>query len=483
VSIAKINITETLQRAERLLRRDKSLSAPARAMFDLLIVIINLLVQKFGANSTNSGLPPSQDPHRERGSNCKAPAQKRKPGGQNGHEGTTLQRDPNPTRIEPISIDRRTLPPGRYHKPADPDAQYEARQVIDIEIRRIVTEYRAERLEDAHGRPFVARFPAGVTRPVQYGNELKAQSVYTSQKQWIPYGRVCDELREQCGIALSAGSVFNFNRQAFELLEQLQFESIVIRQLITEDLLHVDETGINVNGEGLWLHCVCNARWTLYFPHERRGTEAMIALGVLPRFRGKLGHDHWKAYFTFECLHFLCNAHHLRELRRAWEDDGQRWAQKLHELLLEINAATSQAGRCLPEKQAEGFRCRYRYILIEGSRECPAPDPGDRAGRRGPVARTKSRNLLDRLRDFEAETLRFMDDAAVPFTNNQAERDIRMEKVHQKISGCFRSMQGARISCVVRSYISTCQKHGLPAMQALRTLFSGRLPEFIPKLE
>ena len=478
MSIAKIDVTEALKNAERLLRQDRSASPQWRAMVDLLIVIINLLVRKFGANSTNSSLPPSQDPHRQRGSKRSAPAQKRRPGGQNGHEGTTLQRDPNPTHIEGIAIDRRTIPPGRYKA-----AGFEARQVIDIEIRKHVTEYRAEILEDAKGDQFVAEFPAGVTRPVQYGNELKAQSVYKSQKQWIPYGRVCDELRDQCGIALSAGSVFNFNRQAFELLEEFHFESIVIRQLITEDLLHVDETGINVNGERRWLHCVCNARWTLYFPHERRGAEAMIAMGVLPRFRGKLGHDHWKAYFTFECLHFLCNGHHLRELQRAWEDDGQRWAQKMHALLLEINDATGEAGGCLPEAQAESFRRRYRSILSSGDRECPPPLAKDRAGQRGPLAKTKSRNLLERLRDFETETLRFMNDAAVPFTNNQAERDIRMEKVHQKISGCFRSMLGARISCLVRSYISTCQKHGLSAMDALRSLYSGRLPNFIPKLE
>jgi len=195
--------------------------------------------------------------------------------------------------------------------------------------------------------------------------------------------------------------------------------------LITEDLLHVDETGINVNGERRWLHCVCNARWTLYFPHERRGAEAMIAMGVLPRFRGKLGHDHWKAYFTFECLHFLCNGHHLRELQRAWEDDGQRWAQKMHALLLEINDATGEAGGCLPEAQAESFRRRYRSILSSGDRECPPPLAKDRAGQRGPLAKTKSRNLLERLRPDEEGSprrpaSRFSDNLSLPFNDRQA---------------------------------------------------------------
>lgn len=475
MSIAKIDVTDALQQAERLLRQDKSLSLQVRAVFDLLVLIINLLVRKFGANSTNSNLPPSQDPHRERGSKRKAKGHKRKPGGQNGHQGTTLQRDPNPDRIEHIPIDRRTIPPGRYK-----NAGFEARQVIDIEIHKQVTEYRAEILVDGKGTQFVAQFPAGVTRPVQYGNGIKAQSVYMSQQQLIPYERICDYFRDQCGIPLSAGSVFNFNQEAFGLLEH--FESIVIQQLRVQLVLHADETGINVNGELLWLHSVSNERWTLFFAHARRGAEAMIAMGVLGQFRGTLCHDHWKAYFQFTtCRHALCNSHHLRELKRAWADDGQRWAQKMHALLLKINDATTKAGGCLTEEQAKRFRRRYRDILTSGDRECPPPKLKDHPAQPGRVAKTKSRNLLERLRDYETETLRFMTDKFVPFTNNQGENDLRMTKVQQKISGCFRSFQGAQFFCRVRSYLSTCRKHGLSATAALQTLFSGHLPDFIPK--
>ena len=474
MSIAKIDITEALQQAERLLRQDKTASPAMRAMVDLLIVIIRLLVQKFGRNSANSSLPPSQDPHRQRGSKRKAEGPKRKPGGQNGHEGATLAPDPNPDHIENIPIDRRTIPPGRYKQ-----AGFEARQVIEIEIHKQVTEYRAEILEDAHGCQFVAEFPAGVTRPVQYGIALKARSVYQSQQQLIPYERICDDFRDQCGIPLSAGSVFNFNQEAFILLER--FEVIVIQQLIIQRILHADETGINVNGEGRWLHCVSNDKWTLFFPHARRGAEAMIAMGVLAHFRGTLIHDHWKAYFQFRCRHALCNAHHLRELKRAWEDDGQHWAEKMHALLLEINDATTKAGGCVTEREAKSFRSRYRNILTRGDRECPPPEPKDHPARPGRMARTKSRNLLERLRNFETETLRFMTDKLVPFTNNQGENDERMTKVQQKISGCFRSFLGAQIFCRVRSYLSTCRKHGLSATEALTMLFSGHLPNFIPK--
>ena len=476
MSIGKTNVTEALKKAGQLLRQDQSASPQMRAMFDLLILIVNLLLAKLGLNSTNSSIPPSQDPHRQRGSKRRAQGEKRKPGGQNGHEGVTLQRELDPDQIELIAVDRRTIPHGRYTP-----AGFEFRQVIDIEIHKHVTEYRAEILKDATGQQFVAQFPAGVTRPVQYGHGLKAQSVYMSQQQLIPYERVGDYFCDQCGIPLSVGSVFNFNREAYELLAR--FEAIVIRQLIAQALLHADETGLNIAGKGFWLHCVSNGRWTLFFPHARRGGEAMKAMGILAYFRGTLCHDHWKAYFQFECLHALCNGHHLRELQRAWEQDAQRWAKEMHALLLEINDATNEAGGCLKQEAADGFRDRYRDILTRGDHECPPPDPKTQAGKTGRLARTKSRNLLERLRAFETETLRFMTDLLVPFTNNQGERDQRMSKVQQKISGCFRSFEGAQIFCRIRSYLSTCRKHGLPPTVALQMLFAGQLPDFIAKLE
>jgi len=476
MTVGKIDVRQTLKDVERTLVQDNSLSPQVRAMLNLLVVIVNLLVDKLAINSTNSSTPPSQDPHRQRGSKRKARAVRRKPGGQKGHPGTTLQPEPNPDRIEIIEIDRRTLPAGRYHS-----AGWESRQVIDIEISKVVTEYRAEIVEDAQGHPFVAEFPATVTRPVQYANSVKAQAVYLSQHQLLPYERVRDYFADQGAIPISAGSLFNFNQEAFDLLET--FESRVTRQLIREPLLHADETGINVNGSCLWLHSVSNDRWTLFLPHANRGGQAMKAMGVVEHFRGILCHDHWKPYFQFDCRHALCNAHHLRELERAWEHDGQHWAKTMQDLLLQMNEATLKAGGCLSEKAARKFRRRYRKVLNRGDTECPPPLPADPLRKPGRIAKTKSRNLLERLREFESETLRFLTDSLVPFTNNQSENDIRMTKVQQKISGCFRSLQGARIFCRVRSYLSTCRKHGLPPTEALQTLFSGRLPDFIANLE
>ena len=474
VTIGKINIDSALKNVETLLREDKTASPQMRAMMELLVVVIGLLLGKLGLNSKNSSIPPSKDPNRSRGSQHKAKGEKRKPGGQPGHEGVTLNREENPDGIETITIDRRTIPAGQYSA-----AGFECRQVIEIEIEKKVVEYRAEILEDAAGNQFVAEFPAGVTRPVQYGNSIKAQAVYMSQQQLVPYERVRDYFADQCGIPISAGSLFNFNKEAYGLLEK--FEAIVICRLLAQRLLHADETGINVNGKLLWLHTLSDGKWTLFYPHAARGGKAMKAMGVLEHFKGILCHDHWKPYFQLKCLHALCNAHHLRELEWAWKQDGQKWAKKMQSLLLEINEATEKAGGSLPSDVAKAFVSRYRNVLTRGGLECPPPSPKDRVGKRGRVPRSKSRNLLERLREFEVETLRFMTNKIVPFTNNQGERDIRMTKVQQKISGCFRSFEGAQIFCRVRSYLSTCGKQGMTPTEALQTLFDGRLPEFIPK--
>jgi transposase len=444
-------------------------------MIELLVTIITLMTAKLGINSSNSGIAPSKDPGRPRGAKPRNPKTARKPGGQKGHAGSTLEWVDKPDRIEPIAIDRRTIPPGRYTT-----AGYDARQVVDIVITTEVVEYRAEILQDDRGGRFVAEFPASVSHRSQYGNGVKSQSVYMSQQQLIPYDRIREYFLDECGIPISAGSIFNFNREAYALLEP--FESFLVRKLVQQLLLHADETGIQIDKTLHWLHCLCNERWTLFFPHPKRGGDAIKAMGVLEHFKGRLGHDHWKTYFQFPCLHFLCNAHHLRELEYAWIEDGQRWALSMQLLLVDINSATTKAGGSLDQATALKFRRRYRNILTRADRQCPAR-PSKHPGTNRRVAQSKSRNLLERLRDFETETLRFMSDPLVPFTNNQCESDLRMTKVQQKISGCFRSFEGAQIFCRVRSYLSTCRKHGIQATEALRALFEGRLGEIINKLE
>jgi len=360
-----------------------------------------------------------------------------------------LQKIDDPDEIKLLELDRTTLLPGTYKA-----AGFESRQVFDIDIRRVVTEYRAEVLVDQSGNRFTAAFPEAVTKAVQYGNGVKAQAVYLSQYQLIPYQRVQEQFQDQFQLPISVGSIFAFNQQAYALLEQ--FELKLITKMLLSPVLHADETGINIGGKNHWLHCISNPQWTLYYAHAKRGSKAMTAMDVLPRFTGILCHDHWKPYFQLNCLHALCNAHHLRELTYAEEQDQQGWVKPMRELLLDIEQAVKAQGGALPESQALSYVEQYRALLKQAEVECPPPDPQRKPGQRGRVKRSKARNLLERLLDYEQETLRFMIDARVPFTNNQGENDIRITKLHQKISGCFRSQEGADIFCRVRSYLSTC---------------------------
>ena len=469
MSISDINITDTIAKVEKSLSEEKNLSSEMRSLVQLLLLIVKLLVDKVGLNSRNSHKPPSMDPNRSRDRRKKSGAVKRKPGGQPGHKGRQIEQVAKPDVVETIDIDRAVLPKGHRYR----HVGYDKRQVIDIVVKREVTEYRAEVVRDERGNEFVAEFPAWVTRPAQYGAELKAKAVYMSQQQLIPYERVEEFFRTQCGITVSTGSLFNFNKKAYEALET--FETAAREKLIAAELLHNDETGINIAGKLRWLHSASNEKWTLFFAHEKRGTEAMKAMGILPHFKGISVHDHWKPYLTFDCQHAQCNSHHLRELERAWEQDGQKWAKNIQRLLEKINEAVNRYGGKLPKKKMETFLKKYRALITRANRECPEPK---RIGpiKRGRLKKSKARNLLERLRDYETEVLRFMTDAKVPFTNNLSERDIRMTKVQQKISGCFRSVEGARIFCRVRSYLSTCRKHGVEPAEALRLLFAGKFP-------
>lgn len=470
MTINNIDVDATVKKVRQLLAQETNLSPALRSTLEVLILVVQLLAGRLSLNSRNSSQPPSKDrfPTREK----KPQDGGNKPGGQPGRVGTTLQKIADPDAIEILALDRASLPPGEYQ-----DIGYECRQVFDIDIQRVVTEYRAQILQDLEGRRHTAAFPPSVTKAVQYGNGVKAQAVYLSQYQLIPYQRVQEHFQDQLQLPISAGSVFAFNQQAYALLEQ--FEQRLIAKLLAAQVLHSDETGINIAAKTHWLHCVSNPQWTLYYAHAKRGLEALRDKNALPRFTGILVHDHWKPYFQLQCRHALCNAHHLRELTYAHEQEGQLWAKQMIELLLAIQQAVLSRGGALPEAQAADYRRHYRTLLQQAEAECPPPDPDKQPGQRGRPKRSKSRNLLERLLNYEQETLRFMTDAEVPFTNNQGENDIRMTKVQQKIAGCFRSQEGADIFCRVRSYLSTCRKNRVSATQALTMLFDGTLPDFI----
>ena len=470
MKISNINVEETIEKAKTLLAEEKNISPALRSVFEALLLLVTILLQRKGLTSRNSSKPPSEDKNRQRGSTKKK--SKRKPGGQPGRTGVQLKPVDNPDQVKVIKLDKRTLPRGSYT-----EAGFDKRQVIDIETNIIITEYQAQILADETGKRFTAPFPAWVTRPVQYGSSVKGRSVYMSQYQLTPYKRIADYFNDQLGLSVSEGSLFNFNKEAYDLLAD--FEAIAKDKLIHSKQLNVDETGVNINGSRLWLHTACNAKWTHFYPHQKRGSEAMDEIGILPKFQGVLCHDYWKAYYRYQCQHALCNSHLLRELEWSATEDKQAWAKRMDEFLRALNVTVDKAGGYLKKRRAGQYRKQYRAILSDAQKEYPAPDTKRKKGQRGRLKKPKSRNLLERLINRENEVLRFMDNKYVPFTNNQGENDLRMTKVQQKISGCFRSLEGALIFCRIRAYLITCRKHGVTATEALGTLFKGQLPAFV----
>jgi transposase len=411
------------------------------------------------------------DPNRERKSKKES---EKKPGGQPGHIGVTLEQTNNPDAIIEITVDRDSLPPGHWKH-----AGYEKRQIFDLKIVRHITEYRAEILVNENGIKVTAEFPEGLVQKAQYGNGVKAHSVYMSVHQLIPYERVSEHFASQMGLPLSSGTVHNFKEEAYNLLES--YEAWVKERIRHSKIIHCDETGIVVEGKRVWLHVASNDQYTLYYPHRKRGKNATDEAGIFDLEGGVLIHDHWKPYFTYTNKeHGLCNAHYLRELTAASEE-GQKWPQRMSELLTETNNQTVEAGGKLSEDEQRRVRKRFRRILSDADKENPIPVCRGKQ-KRGRRAQSKTRNLLNRMREHEDNILRFMTDADVPFTNNQAERDIRMVKVQQKISGSFRSWGGANIFCRIRSYLSTCEKHKISSADAMKILFSGNFPDFMSKM-
>jgi transposase len=350
---------------------------------------------------------------------------------------------------------------------------YESRQVFDLPARPLeVTEHRAEIKCCPHcGQAVKAGFPAAVRAPVQHGVRLASLMVYLNQQQLIPYARLTQLCEDLFGQPLSAGSVVSANAQVYENLES--FARALVQQVPQAEVVHLDESGLRVQGRLHWLHVASTAKLTCYGVHPKRGAEAMDDLGIVGACRQWVVHDHWKAYFAYpECMHALCNEHLLRELQFLGEEQHEVWARQLSDLLLALHRRRQKHGE-FNERQFKRARKRYQAIVRRGRYRHPSRDPDQ--GRR---AQGKAANLLDRLEDFDWNILAFLFDERVPFTNNQGERDIRMIKVQQKISGCFRTLRGAQVFCRIRSYISTCRKQHRNIWEAIQLAVAGN--PFIP---
>jgi transposase len=449
---------------------------------------IQKLEDQLAKNSSNSGKPPSSDGYNQPAPKSLRKRSRRRSGGQAGHKGETLKMVEKPDHIHVHRVEACTH--CGHSMKRRKAIREEKRQVFDVPPMKIeVTEHRVEIKEcPCCGKETRAKFPSEASRAVQYGTEIKSQMAYLNSEQHIPLERTCDLLEEWYGHRPSEGTIVIVCGETAEKVEPVN-EAIKEHLVEEEAVVHFDESGFMVNGILKWLHGASTARLTWYGIHPKRGSVAMNAIGILPRLKGRAVHDDLAAYFLYETEHALCNAHHLRTLIFLLERYPQKWIEPLKDLLLKIKvkveAAKEKGQTSLSVRQRNFFLKAYDQLLAQGLRANPPPNEKDRKpGQRGKLKQSPARNLLLRLREHKASVLAFMDDFNVPFDNNQAERDLRMMKVKQKVSGGFRSIDGAQNFCQIRSYLSTARKNGLKALSALRLALVGSpfLPAFVAPL-
>ena len=432
---------------------------------------VNALEGRLALNSKNSSKPPSSDGLAKPAPKSLRLKGQRPVGGQKGHEGNTLRQS---ARVDEVIA--------HWGAPLCQACQGEwlahevidKRQVFELpELRAQVIEHRLMRSSCACGVVQVGKFPEGLNAPTQYGARAKALVVHLNQHHLVPLERTCQLMHDVFGLPLSQASV-----QAFASQAALALTSTVaaIGQAVQgAPVVHADESGIRIEGKLHWLHCLVTDSLSWLGHHAKRGSQAFEALGLLAGVRGTLVHDGLAGYKQLDCTHSLCNAHHLRELTFVHEQEHiwDNWAQEMMALLLQAKDEVAQAKGPLPLARQAWFEARWDTLLARGEAFNPEARPnGAPRGTQGRHKQSKAHNLLRRLRLHRLDVWRFMTDKEVPFTNNLAEQALRMSKVRQKVSGCFRTQHGASTFFTIRSYLATMRKQGACLFECLIATFN-----------
>jgi len=452
------------QREQALAERD--------VLIEALVARVAALEARVGKNSQNSSKPPSSDnPFTKPPPRSLRGVTGRRPGKQAGQDGARLEPRPDPDEIVVHVPDACRGCGGDLAAAAVAGEQ--VRQVFDLpSIRLRVVEHRVQTRACGCGRLSTAGFPAHVTAPTCYGPGVAALGAYLMGRQHLPVARTAELMADVIGAPVSTGWLATLLGSASDRLGG--FISTVQDTLRTAPVAHFDETGARVGTKLWWIHVAATNEATLYHRASGRGKDSMNLGGVLPGFDGIGIHDGLNSYQGYAMGHGLCNAHHLRELAGMAEATGQDWPTAMAELLVEINtavrAATDTGKTRLALRRLATFRARYRRIITQGWAAHPPPPPTGKQGRPrlGPAG-----SLVRRLDIYQDDVLRFAHDFTVPFDNNQAERDIRMIRLQQKISGGWRTETGADDFLTVRSYLSTARKHRRNALDVLTALFNG----------
>jgi transposase len=464
---------DTLKARFERLAADGKMAAESRALFQAMLMLFEVLMAVFmekrtAKDSRNSSLPSSQtakddDTATRPGSNTKGKAQNDTLAG-NMRTIETIQVAPV-TECETCGEDlSNTACQG-----------HERRTRIDIIFEKLVSHVDAEIKQCPQCQAQTkGRFPADMPGPLQYGPGIKAYVLNLLIAQMLSLKRVQQSIKTLIGQAVSEATLLKYVMQLYHVLAA--WEQSTIEQLLAMPALHVDETSLRVDKSNHWIHVYSSGDITCKFLHPKRGGEAIDAIGVIPRYGGVVIHDCWASYLTYDhCGHGLCGSHLLRELTFIVDANGYPWARNMKRLLQEACAKVAhRKSKKLTQQEYKNLQKRYRNILTRGEKELP-PIPPRQNGKRGRIAKSDAHNLWERLKQHETAVLLFARLPHVAFTNNRAERDLRMSKVKQKVSGCFRARQYAAAYCRISSYLQTMANQGYNPLVAIQLAFSGQL--------
>ena len=459
---------------EHLSAADK-MSAQTRALFNALLMLFEVLMAIFMEKTTakgsrNSSIPPSQTGKDETAAT--------RPGGKG--KGVT-QNDARSRHSRTVTTTAVAAVDACANCGADlgstPSQSKPRRTRIDILFEKVVHHVDAEVKDCPRCRQrTTGRFPADMCGPRQYGNGLKAYMMNLLIAQMVPLDRVLKSVKTLIDVAISPATLLKFVIRLHTALER--WEATAIDELLRLPALHADETSLRVDRKNHWIHVYSGGAVTVKRLHRKRGCEAIDDIGIIPRYGGVVVHDCWASYLSYDhCGHALCGSHLLRELQFVVDSNQYPWASNMKRLLQQACAKVSASDdKRLTEQECRNLRKRYRNILTRGARELP-PIPARPNGRRGRIAKSDAHNLWERLKKHEQAVLLFAKEPSVPFTNNRAERDLRMSKVKQKVSGCFRTERFAQAYCRISSYLQTMRNRGYNPLVAIQIALSGEIYE------